>query len=94
MGNFLQKTTRDSSKRYTNSPTASTTVTSTHAPTSSLFWHKIQKRMEATLIYTKLPIYYGMKEITTSLQFCLGMTKTSNRLSYFTSQMQVASANQ
>jgi len=45
---------------------ASATVISTHALPSSLSWHKIQKQMEATSIYSELPIYYGMKEITTS----------------------------
>jgi len=56
MGTFLQKTTSDSSKHYTKSPTASTIIVSTHAPPSSLSWHKIKKQMEATLIYTELPI--------------------------------------
>jgi len=64
-GTFLQKTTRDSSKCYTKSPTATTIVIS-HVLPSSPSWHKIQKQMEATSIYTELPIYYGTKEITTS----------------------------
>jgi len=42
MGTFLQKTTRDSSKRYTKSPMASTIIISTHAPPSLPSWHKIQ----------------------------------------------------
>ena len=63
---FLQKTTRNSNKHYTKSPTASTTIISIHALPSSPFWHKFQKQMEATSIYTKLPNYYVTKEITTS----------------------------
>ena len=85
---FLQKTTRNSNKHYTKSPTASTIIISIHALPSSPFWHKFQKWMEATSIYTKLPNYYVTKEITTSSQFRQGVTKTSNRLSYLPSQLQ------
>jgi len=84
MVTFLQKTTRDCSKSYTN-PLQ-------HPPLSSLHmlhsWHKIQKWMEATLIYTELPICYSMKEVATSLQFRLWMTETSNNSSYLISQLQ------
>ena len=69
MGTFLHKTKTDSSKSYTSSFTTSTIIISTHAVPFSLSWNKIQKRMEATLISTELPIYYGTKEIATSLQF-------------------------
>jgi len=62
-------------KHYTKSPTASTIVISTHALPSSPSWHKIQKQMEATSIYTKLPIYYDTKEITISSSFILGRQK-------------------
>ena len=50
MGIFLQKTTRDSSKHYTKSPTTFTIVICTHAPPSSLCWHNFQKQMEAISI--------------------------------------------
>ena len=88
IGAFLQKTTRDSSRSYNNSPTASTTVIRTHAPPFAPSQHKIQKRMEATLIYTELPIYSDTKELATSSQFGLWMTKTSDKLSYLTVQPQ------
>jgi len=42
--------------------------------------------MEATLFTTELPIYGGMTELATGSQFHLWMTKTSDRLSYLTSQ--------
>jgi len=67
MGTSLQKI-RDASKNYTKSPMASTIVMSTHALPFSPSWHKIQKQMEATLIYAELLLHYGT-------QFGLWMTK-------------------
>jgi len=40
------------------------------------------------LSYTELLICYGTKELTTSSKFGLSMTKTSDKLSYLTSQLQ------
>jgi len=64
MGTFLQKTTPASATSIHYM--ASTMVISISARPSSLSWHNIQKRTEAISIHTKLPIYYGIKEINAS----------------------------
>ena len=85
MGTFLQKTSASATRNPLRQPASSSLPKLRHLCHPGT---RFKKQMEATSLYTKLPIYYGMKEITTFSQFCLGMTKTSNRLSYLTLQPQ------
>jgi len=70
-----------SARRPKQTPATVTTIPPQHPPSSSLhtlrhFHHPGTRFMEATLFYTDLPIYYGIKELATSLQFHLHVDKT------------------